>query len=163
MIHQLKEPQSVETGRARQRDEEECNAKCGNKNRRERALSARDERGVILLVVLAMLQLLALLGLTFTVYAAHGGPADAIARVEQEIERAQTALTALLENPDDASLQESALVSVGDALWESSAITDGSETRTPETQRLDGLLHAAHALFEHLCGLATRAAIIVSP
>ena len=119
----------------------------------KRALSARDERGVILLVVLAMLQLLALIGLTFTVYAARGGPADAIARVEQEIERAQTALTALLENPDDVSLRESALVSVGNALWESSAITDGSETRTPETQRLDGLLHAAHALFERLVAL----------
>src|SRR5215203_2610631 len=111
------------------------------------ALSSRGERGVILLVVLALLQLLVLTGLTFTLYASHGGPVDAITRVEQEIQRAEAALTALLENPDDASLQESALVTVDQALRESSAITDGSDTPTPETRRLDGLLDAAYALF----------------
>ena len=119
----------------------------------KRALSARDERGVILLVVLGMLQLLALIGITFAHFASHGGPADAIARVEQEIQRAQADLTALLENPDDAHLQESALGSVDQALRESSAITDGSETPTPETRRLDGLLHAAYALFDRLVAL----------
>ena len=117
------------------------------------ALSARGDRGVILLVVLAMLQLLTLIGLTFVHYASHGGPVDAIARVEQDIERAQAALTALLENPDDATLQESALVSVDRALLESSAITDGSETPTPDTRRLEGLLRAACALFERLAAL----------
>jgi hypothetical protein len=120
------------------------------------ALSARGERGVILLVVVGMLQLFSLIGLAFTLYASHGGPVDAIARVEQEIQRAQSALTALLENPDDACLQESALVSVDQALRESSAITDASETPTPETQRLDGLLHAAYALFERLVVLTAR-------
>jgi len=119
------------------------------------ALSARGERGVILLVVLGMLQLLSLIGIAFTLYASHGGPVDAIQRVEQEIQRAQAALTALLENPDDACLQESALVSVDQALRESSAITDAS-TPTPETQRLDGLLHAAYALFEQLVALLMR-------
>jgi hypothetical protein len=114
------------------------------------ALWAGGERGVILLVVLGMLQLLAIIGLTFVTYASHGGPVDAIARVEQDIQRAEAALTALLENPDDASLRESALVSVERVLRESSAITDGAETRTPETGRLEGLLHAACALFERL-------------
>ena len=94
------------------------------------ALSARGDRGVILLVVLGMLQLLALIGITFALFASHGGPADAIARVEQDIQRAQAALTTLLESPDDAHLQESALVSVDQALRESSAITDGSERPT---------------------------------
>jgi hypothetical protein len=129
---------------------------------RKCALSARGERGVILLVVLGMLQLLALIGLTFTLYASHGGPVDAIGRVEQEIQRAQAALAALLENPDDASLQKSALVSVDQALRASSAITDGSETRTPETQRLDGLLHGAHALFEQLVALLREPRSIAS-
>jgi hypothetical protein len=114
------------------------------------ALSARSERGVILLVVLGMLQLLALVGITFAEYASRGGPVDAIARVEQDIERAQAALTALLDNPDDAHLQESALMSVDQALRESSAITHGSEAPTRETRRLAGLLRAAYALFEHL-------------
>jgi len=127
------------------------------------ALSARGERGVILLVVLGMLQLLALIGLAFTLYASHGGPVDAIERVEHEIQRAQAALTALLEDPDDASLQESALVSVDQALRESSAITDGPETPTPETQRLDGLLHAAYALFEQLVALLREPRSITSP
>ena len=127
------------------------------------ALSARDDRGVILLVVLAMLQLLALIGLGFVHYASHGGPVDAIARVEQEIQRAQADLTALLENPDDASLQESALVSIDQALRESSAITDGSETPTPETRHLDGLLHAAYALFEQLVALLGEPRSIASP
>jgi len=127
------------------------------------ALSARGERGVILLVVLGMLQLLALIGLAFTLYASHGGPVDAIERVEHEIQRAQAALTALLEDPDDASLQESALVSVDQALRESSAITDGPETPTPETQRLDGLLHAAYALFEQLVALLRDSRSITSP
>src|SRR6478672_12303180 len=117
------------------------------------ALSARGDRGVILLVVLGMLQLLALIGLTFAVFASNGGPVDAIGRVEGDIQRAQAALTALLENPDDAQLQESALVTVARALRESSAITDGSETPTPETRRLDGLLHAAYALFDRLVTL----------
>jgi hypothetical protein len=117
------------------------------------ALSARGDRGVILLVVLGMLQLLALIGITFDVFASHGGPADAIARVEQDIQRAQAALTALLENPDDANLQESALVSVDHALRESSAITDGSATPTPETRGLHGLLQAAYALFDHFVAL----------
>jgi hypothetical protein len=126
------------------------------------ALSARGERGVILLVVVGMLQLLALIGLAFTVYASHGGPADAIARVEQDIQRAQADLTALLENPDDASLQESALVSVDQTLRESSAITDGSETPTPETRRLDGLLHAAYALFEQIVALLREPRSIAS-
>jgi hypothetical protein len=53
------------------------------------APSARGERGVILLVVLALLQLLSLIGIAFTVYAAHGGPRDAIASVEQDILRAR--------------------------------------------------------------------------
>jgi hypothetical protein len=114
---------------------------------------ARDDRGVILLVVLAMLQLLALIGITFSLFASHGGPAEAIGKVEQDIQRAQVALTALLENPDDAQLQESALVSVDQALVESSAIIDGSETPTPETRRLDGLLRAAYVLFNRLVAL----------
>src|SRR5215216_170271 len=112
------------------------------------ALSASSDRGVILLVVLGMLQLLSLIGLTFVQFASDGGPVDAIERVEQDIQRAQAALTALLENPDDALLQESALVSVDQALRESSAITDGSEPQTPETRGLDGLLQAAYALFD---------------
>ena len=114
------------------------------------ALSARSDRGVILLVVLGMLQLLALIGITLALFATNGGPVDAIGRVEQDIQRAQAALTALLENPDDAQLQESALVSVDQALRESSAVTDGSETPTPETRRLDGLLHATYALLDQL-------------
>ena len=73
------------------------------------ALLARGDRGVILLVVLAMLQLLALIGITFAVFASNGGPVDAIGRVKLDIQRAQAALTALLENPDDSQLQESAL------------------------------------------------------
>ena len=117
------------------------------------ALSARGDRGVILLVVLGMLQLLALIGLTFAVFASNGGPVDAIGRVEGDIQRAQAALTTLLESPDDAHLQESALVTVDQALRESSAITDRSETPTPETRRLDGLLHAAYALFDRLVAL----------
>jgi hypothetical protein len=125
------------------------------------ALSARGDRGVILLVVLGMLQLLALIGITFTLFASHGGPGDAIARVEQDIQRAQAALTALLENPDDARLQESALVSVDQALRESSAITDGSETPTPETRALDGLLHAAYALFDRLVVLLREPRCVV--
>ena len=127
------------------------------------ALSARGERGVILLVVLAMIQLFALIGLAFVVYASHGGPVDAIARVEQDIQRAQAALTALLENPDDVSLQESALGSVDQALRESSAITFRSETPTPETQRLDGLLRATYALFEQLVALLRESRSIASP
>jgi len=117
------------------------------------ALSVRGDRGVVLLLILGMLQLLSLVGLTFAAYATHGGPAEAIARVEQDIQRAQAALTALLESPDDAYLQESALVSAGQALRESSAITDGTATPTPETRHLDGLLHAAHALFDRLVAL----------
>src|SRR5215216_1186551 len=112
------------------------------------ARSSGGDRGVILLLVLGMLQLLTLIGLTFAQFASHGGPAEAIERVEQDIQRAQAALTALLENPDDPQLQESALVSVDQALRESSAITDGSETPTPETRGLDGLLQAAYALFD---------------
>jgi hypothetical protein len=127
------------------------------------ALSARGDRGVILLVVLGMLQLLTLIGLTFVQFASHGGPVDAIERVEQDIERAQAALTALLENPDDAHLQESALVSVDQALRESSAITDGSETPTPETRGLDGLLHAAYALFDRLVVLIREPRCIACP
>src|SRR6266540_1608476 len=95
------------------------------------ALSARGDRGVILLVVLGMLQLLA--------------------------------LTALLENPDDVHLQESALVSVDQALRESSAITDGSEAPTPETRSLDGLLHAAYALFDQLVALLREPRPIACP
>src|SRR5215203_3293672 len=127
------------------------------------ALSVRGERGVILLVVLGMLQLLTLIGLTFVQFASHGGPVDAIERVEQDIQRAQAALTALLENPDDAHLQESALVSVAQALRESSAITDGSETPTPETRGLDGLLHAAYALFDRLVVLLREPRCIACP
>ena len=127
------------------------------------ALSARGDRGVILLVVLAMLQLLTLMGITFVHYASHGGPVDAIARVDQDIQRAQAALTALLENPDDAALQESALVSVDRALLESSAIIDGSETPTRDTRRLEGLLRAAFALFERLVTLLREPPPIASP
>jgi len=127
------------------------------------AISARGERGVILLVVLGMLQLLTLVGLTFVEFASHGGPVDAIERVEQDIQRAQAALTALLENPDDAHLQESALVSVAQALRESSAITDGSETPTPETRGLDGLLDAAYALFDRLVVLLREPPCIACP
>jgi hypothetical protein len=127
------------------------------------ALSARDDRGVILLAVLGLLQLLSLIGLTFVVYASHGGPVDAIERVEQDIQRGQAALTALLENPDDAHLQESALVSVDQALRESSAITHGSETPTPQTRRLDGLLHAAYALFDRLVALLREPRCIACP
>jgi hypothetical protein len=127
------------------------------------ALSARGDRGVILLVVLGMLQLLALIGLTFAVFASNGGPVDAIGRVEGDIQRAQAALTALLENPDDAQLQESALVTVAQALRESSAITDGLETPTPETRRLDGLLHAAYALFDRLVALLREPRCIACP
>jgi hypothetical protein len=127
------------------------------------APSAGGERGVILLIVLGMLQLLALIGITFVLFASHGGPADAIGRVEQDIQRAQAALTALLENPDDAELQESALVSVDQALRESSAITDGAETPTPETRRLDGLLRAAYALFDRLVALLREPRSIADP
>jgi len=127
------------------------------------ALLARGDRGVILLVVLAMLQLLALIGITFAVFASNGGPVDAIGRVERDIQRAQAALTALLENPDDSQLQESALVSVDQALRESSAITDGSETPTPETRRLDGLLHAAYALLDRLVALLREPRSIACP
>ena len=127
------------------------------------ALSARGDRGVILLVVLGMLQLLTLIGLTFVQFASHGGPVDAIERVEQDIQRAQAALTALLENPDDVHLRESALVSVDQALRESSAITDGSETPTPETRRLAGLLHAAYALFDRLVALLREPRSIAGP
>jgi hypothetical protein len=116
----------------------------------KRGPSARGERGVVLLVVLALLQLFALIGVAFTVYASHGGPREAIARVALEIQCAQAALTALVANPDDAALQESALVSVDQALRESSAIVAGSDTTTADTQRLDGLLHAAYTLFEQL-------------
>ena len=129
----------------------------------KRALSVRDDRGVILIVVLGMLQLLALIGLTFGLFASHGGPVDAIGRVEQDIQRAQATLTALLENPDDVPLQESALVSVDQALRESSTITDGSETPTPETRRLDGLLHAAYALFDRLVALLREPRSIARP
>ena len=55
----------------------------------KRALSVRDERGVILVVVLGVLQLLALIGMTFALFASHGGPVDAIGRVEQDIHRAE--------------------------------------------------------------------------
>ena len=127
------------------------------------ALSTRGDRGVILLVVLGMLQLLTIIGLTFVQFASHGGPVDAIERVEQDIQRAQTALTALLENPDDAHLQESALVSVDQALRESSAITDGSETPTSETRGLDGLLHPAYALFDRLVVLLREPSCIACP
>ena len=127
------------------------------------ALSARGDRGVILLVVLGMLQLLTLIGLTFVQFASDGGSGDAIERVEQDIQRAQVALTALLENPDDAHRQESALVSVDQALRESSAITDGSETPTPETRGLDGLLHAAYALFDRLVILLREPRCIACP
>ena len=129
----------------------------------KRGPSVRDERGVILLVDLGMLQLLALIGITFALFASHGGPADAIGRVEQDIQRAQAALTALLENPDDADRQESALASVDQALRESSAITDGSETPTPETRGLDGLLHAAYALFDRLVVLLREPRCIACP
>jgi hypothetical protein len=118
---------------------------------------------VVLLVVLGMLQLLALIGITFALFASHGGPAAAIERVEQDIQRAQAALTALFENPDDAHLQESALVSVDRALRESLAITDGSATPTPETRRIDGLLHAAYALFDHLVALLHEPRSIANP
>jgi hypothetical protein len=127
------------------------------------ALSARGERGVILLVVLAMLQLFALIGVTFVLFASHDGPVDAIARVEQDIQRARAALTALLENPDDASLQESALLSADQTLRESSAIIDGSERPTSETRHLDGLLQAAYALFEQLVALLREPRSIASP
>ena len=115
--------------------------------------AVRGERGVILLLVLGMLQLFALIGITFVSFASHGGPVDAIGRVEQEIQGAEAALTALLENPDDARLQESALASVDQTLRESSAIIEESETPTPETRHLDGLLHGAHALFDQLVAL----------
>ena len=128
-----------------------------------RAFSARSDRGVILLVVLGMLQLLTLIGLTFVQFASHGGPVDAIERVEQDIQRAQAALMALLHNPDDAHLQESALVSIDETLRESSAITDGSETPTPETRGLDGLLHAAYALFDRLVVLLREPRCIACP
>ena len=50
------------------------------------ALSARGDRGVILLVVLGIFsQLLTLIGLTFVQFASHGGPVDAIERVEQDL------------------------------------------------------------------------------
>jgi hypothetical protein len=127
------------------------------------ALLARGDRGVILLVVLAMLQLLALIGITFAVFASNGGPVDAIERVERDIQRAQAALTALLENPDDSKLQESALVSVDQALRESSAITYGSETPTPETRGLDGLLRAAYALLDRLVALLWEPRSIACP
>ena len=129
----------------------------------KRALSAPGERGVILLVVLGILQLLAVVGITFDVYASHGGPVEAIARADQQIQRAQTALTALLENPDDAYLQESAIVSVEAALRESSAITGASETPTRDTRRLDGLLHAAHALFDQLVALLREPRCVTCP
>ena len=118
-----------------------------------RALSARGERGVILLVVLALLELLALTGITFVTFASHGGPADAIERVEQDIQRAQADLAALIENPDDRCLQESARVTVDQALRASSAIVDETEAPTPETRRLHGLLNATSALFAHFVTL----------
>ena len=126
------------------------------------APSTRGERGVILLVVLALLQLFALIGVAFTLYASHGGPREAIARVALEIQRAQAALTALLANPDDAALQESALASVDQALRESSAIVIGSDTATADTQRLDGLLHAAYALFERLVTVLRESRFVAS-
>jgi len=119
---------------------------------RNSARSARGERGVILLIVLALLQLLTLIGITFAVYASRGGPGSAIERVEEDIQRAQADLTALLENPDDPCLQEPALATVYQALRESSAIVDGSEP-TPETRRLHGLLNAAEAPFDRLVTL----------
>ena len=128
-----------------------------------RARSAQSERGVILLVVLGLLQLLALIGITFGVYASHGGPVDAIARVDLQIQRAQTALTALLENPDDANLQESAVVSVDEALRESASIIGASERPTPETRRLEGLLRAAHALFDRLVASLREPPCITCP
>src|SRR5215203_494078 len=115
-----------------------------------RTLSVRGDRGVILLVVVGMLQLLTFIGLTFVQFASDGGPVEAIERVEQDIQRSQAALTALLENPDDVYLQESALLSVEQALRNSSAITIESETPTPESRGLNGLLHAAYALFDRL-------------
>ncbi len=135
---------------------------CGSIARREIAGKApfpvarptQGQRGIILLVVLGMLQLLALIGIAFTMFAAHGGPADAIERVQQDIQHAQGALTALLETPEDTSLQELALVSVDRALEESAEIIDGWEKPpTPETRRVQGLLHAAGSLFNQLVAL----------
>jgi Tfp pilus assembly protein PilX len=115
------------------------------------ARPSHGNRGVILLIVLGMLQLLALIGIAFTTYASHGGPADAIERVQQDVRLAQTALTALLERPEDPSLQELALVNVDQALQASSDLIDGlGKPPTPETGRLQGLLRAAESLFNQL-------------
>jgi len=112
------------------------------------------DSGVILVLVLGMLQLLALIGIAFTTYAAHGGPEEAIERVQQDVQHAQTALTALLESPEDADLRELALVSVDRALQESAALVDGcQQPPTPDTRHVHGLLQAAGSLFDQLVAL----------
>jgi hypothetical protein len=113
----------------------------------------RSDRGIILLIVLGMLQLLALIGIAFTTYASHGGPADAIERVQQDVQHAQAALTVLLEIPDDTGLQDLALVSVDRALQASTALIDLEQPPTPETRQLRGLLQAAGSLFNELVAL----------
>jgi hypothetical protein len=109
------------------------------------------ERGIVLVVILAMLQLLTLLGITFATLASHRGHAVEIQRVQQDIQLAQTALSGLLQTPNDRDLQMRTLVTVDQALRSSKAFIDGwDEPPTPETRRLHGLLTAAGSLFDRL-------------
>jgi hypothetical protein len=115
---------------------------------------ARGERGIVLLVVLGLLQLLALTGIAFATLAAERGHVNEIGRVQQDIERAQTALSDLLEAPNDADLQGRALLTVDHALQAAIVFLDGwDEPPTPETRRLHGFLTSAGSLLDHLVTL----------
>jgi hypothetical protein len=118
------------------------------------ASSLRGERGIVLLVVLGLLQLFAVIGVAFTTFASQRGHVDEIGIVQQDIERAQTALLGLLETPNDADVQIRALLTVDQAVQVSIVFIDGlDEPPTPETRRLQGLLKATGSLFDRLVSL----------